>query len=317
MSLTHAHQIEQWSPDRLRSHPENVTIFGDPEESNRYEETLASIKANGIEEPLVVRADGTVLSGHVRLHCANAIGLKTVPVRVAAPFVDYHTEVKFLIRANTDRRMLTPGEIALALRRLKEIPREHGGAKAPMGRPKKSATSGTLSGSTRDSAAAAVGVSRHVADACEKVFGTEGVPEDFKAAVNTKKIAVTTAAKAVRSEEKRQGGAIKSPAALSSLVRPRETPRETVEPGETHEQRVAKAAAKYADLYARMVRAYREVDDVLTRMPLGSVLGPSEHHEYAALVRDLALRAWREIEAVQGPTNTGRQMALTVIQGGK
>jgi hypothetical protein len=64
------------------------------------------------------------------------------------------------------------------------------------------------------------------------------------------------------------------------------------------------------------VKAYREVDAVLTAMPLKSVIGPTEHHEYGNLVRDLALRAWREVEQVNGTTNAGRQMALSVITGG-
>ncbi len=98
------------------------------------------------------------------------------------PYATYLDEVRFVIRSNTDRRQLSPQEIALAFTRLKQIPREQGGAKAKMGRPSKSATSSGLSES-RDTAAELLGVSRNVAEACETIFTTPGVPDALKAAV--------------------------------------------------------------------------------------------------------------------------------------
>lgn len=308
-----AEQIESWPLERLRPHPENATIFGDPEESEAFAEIAKSIKAHGIWEPLCVKADGTILSGHLRFTVAQHLRLKAVPVRVFDPFASYLEEVRFVVRSNTDRRQLLPQEIALAFKRLKEIPREQGGAKGKAGRPSNAATSRGISGDTRHVAAEQLGVSRDVAEACEKVFATPGVPAELKAAVNRGKVAPTTAAKAVRAEEKRQGGAITSATALVALAteKPKPVP---VEP--THEQRVAMKAEAFRSAYARLVKAYREIDAVLTSMPLTSVIGPTEHHEYGSLIRDVALRAWREVEQVQGGTNAGRQMALTVIKGG-
>jgi ParB-like chromosome segregation protein Spo0J len=313
--------IEDWPLDRLRPHPENSTIFGDPEESSQYAEILKSIRKSGIWEPVCVKSDGTILSGHLRVTCARELKLKTVPVRVFPAFESYLEEVRFVIRTNTDRRQLSPKEIAYAFTRLKEIPREQGGAKAKHGGDRKvkmsegqGAACGTLN-KTRSEAASQLGVGRHIAEACEKVFSTPGVPAELKAAVNKGNVAPTTAAKAVRAEEKRQGGKIESPTALVALAteKPKSKPKlEAV----THEQRVAQKAAEYQALFARLVKAYREVDAVLTAMPLKTVLGHSEHHEYGNLIRDVALRAWREVEQVHGTTNAGRQMALTLIQGG-
>lgn len=316
-----SYAVEDVPVSWLRPHPENVAIFGDPEESGRFVDILKSIKANGIREALKVKADGTILAGHTRRFCAMRLGLETVPVHIVDDFETYFEEVKYLILSNTDRKPLTPGEIALAFRRLKEIPREQGGAKAKHGGDRQSADakkqgaeSRTLVGKTRDAAAEIAGVSRDVAESCEAVFFTEGVPDELKAAVNAGQIAKTTAAKAVRAEVKRQGGRIESPAALVAMAQPK---AKEEAPGETTEQRAARLAARFQSLHARLFKAYQEVDAVLSSQPLKSLLGPTEHHDYRRLIHDLAIRAWREIESVDGPTVAGRQMMLTVIQGGK
>jgi hypothetical protein len=76
-------------------------------------------------------------------------------------------------------------------------------------------------------------------------------------------------------------------------------------------------AEKYQRDYRELFDVYKNLDAILSRRPLKSVIGPTEHHEYGQLVRDVALRAWREVEAIQGQTNAGRQMMLSVIDGGK
>src|SRR5258706_8087152 len=156
--------IEHWPLDRLRAHPENATIFGDPEESAEFAQILLSIKKHGIWEPIVAKRDGTVLAGHVRLTCATQLELETVPVRVHEGFTSYLDEVKFVIHSNTNRRHLTPEQIAHSFKRLKEIPREHGGAKGKPGRrngSEKGGESATVSGKTRDVAADMLGEGTH------------------------------------------------------------------------------------------------------------------------------------------------------------
>lgn len=309
-------KFPEWPLTRLRPHPENGTIFGDAEDSNAYEATLASIRKHGVLEPLLVKEDGTILSGHVRLACATTLKLKTVPVRIIDAFKSYLDEVRFLIRSNTDRRQLSKLEITLAFKRLKAIPREQGGAKRKRGAPAgnanaakggvkiKGAEKSTIdSGKTSDAAAALLGVSRSVAEACETVFTTPGVPEALKEAVNTGKVAVTTAAKQVRAVVKEQGGSIQDPkplAAVANAPPPKRRPKDD--------------ADLFQESFGRLVRAYKEVDAVLTRMPLASVTNTKDHHDYRAVVRDVSMRAWREIEQVDGPTNAGRQM--TLIRGG-
>lgn len=300
----------------LRPHPENATIFGDPTESPEFDAILSSVRASGIWEPLIVKADGTILSGHLRRAVAEKLRLKTVPVRVADDFGSYRDEVTFIVRSNADRRQLTKGEIALAFKRLRGLPKEQGGTKRKMGRPAKDAKSsaGRQLSRSDDDAAETLGVKRDEARALETVFTTPGVPDELKRAVNKGTVAPTPAAKAVRAELKRQGDAIKDPSALKAVAapKPKAAPKT-----ETHEARVAKEAERYQTDYRELFDLYKQSAALLTRRPLKSVIGPTEHHEYAGLIRDVALLFWREIESVQGPTNAGKQMSLTVLAGGR
>lgn len=303
----------------LRSHPENVDIFGDPEESEQFEIVLASIKRDGIWEPLVIKANGTILSGHLRRLCAERLKLKEVPVRVHEEFAAYRDEVAFVIRSNTDRRQLTKGELAMAFKRLRNLPTEEGGTKKKRGRPEGSVggTNNGGSGSTikaREEAAAVLGIGEQEARALETVFTTPGVPDELKKSVNAGTVAPTPAAKAVRAELKKQGGAITDPAPLmpQAVKPPKAAPIRS-----DHESRIEDEAMAFDADYRKLFDAYKTLDGILTRRPLKSLLGPTEHHRYSDLLRDIAVRAWREVESVIGPTTTGKQMTLTVISGGK
>ena len=314
---------QTWPLTKLRPHPENSVIFGASDEDEDFASFVAAIKANGLWEPIVIKADGTILSGHRRFDAVTRLGWKEVRVRVAEAD-EYRDEVLLLVRSNTDRRQLTPREIGLAFKRLKDLPREQGGAKGKKGgdtRSKEakalrdqSAASGTLK--ARDEAADILKVGRHEASALETIFATPGVPEELKHAVDKKLIAPTPAAKIVAAEVKRQGGEITEPAPLKSWTAEKTTPQKPA-PAHEHERRVEEAAERMQRAQAALLELYRSLDRVLGALPLKSVTGPTEHHEYAGLIRDVALRAWREIESVQGPTNGGRQMALSVVNGGK
>ena len=61
MGLAAIYTVESWPLSKLRPHPENGVIFGDPEESKEFDEICASIKAIGVSEPLIVKADGKKL----------------------------------------------------------------------------------------------------------------------------------------------------------------------------------------------------------------------------------------------------------------
>jgi hypothetical protein len=300
----------------LRPHPENSVIFGDPEESEQFDAIKSSIRQFGIWEPLAVKADGTILSGHLRFTVAKQLKLKSVPVRVVDAFASYRDEVSFVIRSNTDRRQLTKGEIGIAFKRLKDLPKEEGGTKKKPGPKGNGGAKPTNSKKGRDDAAAMLGVGTDEARALETVFTTPGVPDELKSAVNSGKLAPTPAAKAVRTEKKRQGGEITDASALKAVAEKPVAPKASPAP-EAHADRVAAQVVAFDADYRVLFELYQKLDGVLTRRPLKSVIGPTEHHRWRDMIRDVSLRAWREIESVDGPTNVGRQMSLTVVSGGK
>lgn len=310
-------QIESWDLARLRGHPENAIIFGDPEEADEYEGIKADIKKRGICEPIVVKADGVIVSGHLRRAIAEQLGLKSVPVRIVPAFSSYREELEYIVRSNTERRHLSKQQLALAFKRLRETPRAQGGTSGGKGgRPRKGAERNLQSGAQvsrgDEDAAELLNIGVGEARALETVFTTEGVPDEVKRAVNAGVVKPTPAAKAIREEAKKQGGEVKDPAPLMKLVQPK-PPKEK----SPHEEHVDHEAARYLRDQRELLEAYKAVDRVLTRRPLKSVAGATEHQEYAQLCRDVALRAWREIESVQGPTNAGRQMQLVALDGGR
>ncbi|MCI4341471.1 MAG: ParB N-terminal domain-containing protein [Thermoplasmata archaeon] len=82
----------------------------------------ASIVERGIEQPIVVRADLTVLDGHTRLRAALLLGLPEVPIEVRGP-AGHHEEVQFVIAVNLVRRHLNDAhriELAAKLRPFEE-----------------------------------------------------------------------------------------------------------------------------------------------------------------------------------------------------
>lgn len=307
--------IEEVPLAELRAHPENATIFGAPEEDESFVSLKSSIKANGQWEPIIAKADGTVLSGHSRLRCLLALKLPTALVRRV--MVDsYREEIELLIRSNTDRRQLSPRQIAFAFKRLKETAKDEGGAKLAMGRPKRGEEkSGSKPILSRDQAASMLGVGADEARALEAVFTTPGVSEEVKAAVDAKKLAPTTVAKAIAVEKKRQGGEIKDASTLTAWAAEKVEKKAPASPSpmlvvSAHEERVAGEAKKLRVAMATLFELYKTADGVLTQMPLKRVLGFEDHNEYLSLIRDIAIRTWREVESVNGDTTVTTQLSL-------
>jgi hypothetical protein len=72
----------------------------------------------------------------------------------------------------------------------------------------------------------------------------------------------------------------------------------------------ARRRQKYETMVLRLLKATEDLDACLTEMPLQSVADTAKHHEYRTVLLDIAQRAWREIETVDGATDTGKRMAL-------
>lgn len=73
--------MSEWLVEKLRPNPRN------PRANLRdkgFEELVASIRAQGILQPILITKDGMVLAGHRRLEAAKVAELETVPVRILA-----------------------------------------------------------------------------------------------------------------------------------------------------------------------------------------------------------------------------------------
>ena len=81
-----------WRTSGLKPHPWSVAIYGDTAPDAAF---LESIQERGILVPLRVKADGTIISGHLRWAAAKQLGLETVPVRLVelASDLDEHEAI--------------------------------------------------------------------------------------------------------------------------------------------------------------------------------------------------------------------------------
>jgi protein gp37 len=69
-------ELELRNVSALRPHPKNQAIYGDKADDG----LIASVRAHGVMDPLVVTRDGLIVSGHRRWHAARRVGLEQVPV---------------------------------------------------------------------------------------------------------------------------------------------------------------------------------------------------------------------------------------------
>ena len=280
----------KWPVDRLTPHHESLLVFGAPKDSARYPKMLASVRRNGILEPLVARADGTLLSGHLRLACAREIGLATVPVRVMPLFADPCEELAYVIRSNSDQRPLTKRAIGFGFKRLTEVSREQDTLPRQRG-PRLRA-----------------GVSRSHARGCEIVFTTPGVPVAFKEAVLRRQVATRVAARAIAEELKRQGGVLRDLHFLLALVPPN---------GVARHQRVPAEEASDPSLDSRPSSPYgvcRTLDTTASETPLAGAVSATQHPEPRTRLLEINLRAGRETPGVESPRII-RKVSLTIDTG--
>jgi len=151
-------KIELCKLSVLREHPKNKRIFGDiesPETRQLLDEIKVSIIRQGLQEPIIVKKDGTVLSGHLRLTavqeliqeevvdkpnvCVAArmmLRKKIIPVRVHPNFEREEDELDYLILSNTTRRHLTREQRAEIFTFLQKRDAEDPDLKPKGGRPK-------------------------------------------------------------------------------------------------------------------------------------------------------------------------------------
>lgn len=105
----------------LKENPLSIAIYGEAEDVS---DLVESIKAEGILTDLIIKPDGTILSGHRRYRAARLAGLITVPVKVMTPR-DAVQEESWIIFMNRQRKK-TETQLLNEITRLKALLKDEG-----------------------------------------------------------------------------------------------------------------------------------------------------------------------------------------------
>lgn len=71
-------ETQEWPIARFREYPNNPRI-----NDHAVSQMAATIKEFGFRVPMIVRSDGELIDGHLRLKAARVLGLQTLPVVIA------------------------------------------------------------------------------------------------------------------------------------------------------------------------------------------------------------------------------------------
>lgn len=214
-------RIEKRKLGSLSNHPKNQEFFGNPDDAPNYESIRKSIERHGIQEPVIVRPDGTILSGHVRVsiyrEVLSARGLTQdqvnateVQVRVNSALEDDDAEIRFLIESNVNRRHLAADKLAILYEQLVQIyereSRRPGRPKGAKNKDPEGPRGRRLT--SKEKAAKNLGISRPKGEALISVYRNPLVSESLREEVKQKRISqahVVQAVKYVTEQAKREG----------------------------------------------------------------------------------------------------------------
>lgn len=201
----------------LRLHPDNVKIFGLPTDEANYEEIREDIRRRGLQEPLIILDDGTILSGHIRYSgvcwtleqsglTSDQIKGEMIAVRVHENFESKEEELEYLMSANDKRRQLDPRRMATSLERMEQIiEASEQGKKGKKGEALKRL-------------ADRLGVTFKLATTYRIIFSSKIVPEDYKDKVNSKSLATSTVIEAIKFAEESAKRESRAPSAEDVVI---------------------------------------------------------------------------------------------------
>ncbi|MFB2895185.1 ParB/RepB/Spo0J family partition protein [Aerosakkonemataceae cyanobacterium BLCC-F50] len=95
-----SNEIQHIELERLKPHPRNEEIYGSCES---IADLVELIKLKGHVQPLIIKADGTIISGHRRWRALTALGWKEAPV-IVGHFETEEDELFVLIAENRHRQ---------------------------------------------------------------------------------------------------------------------------------------------------------------------------------------------------------------------
>jgi hypothetical protein len=188
----------------LKPHSQNELIFGDPRNVPEYDEIKNSIRDSGVQEPIVIKDDGTILSGHLRFCALKDIAAENgkfshevdVQVRVHPGFISMEREMEYLFAANTQRRQLSPKQIAFAYKALLGNIEQQPKVKEP--RRKRGEAPRVRRPEIRERVARLFNVSVRNAENLAVIYQTAGVPVDVMEMVDQRQVSAKVAAEAVK-----------------------------------------------------------------------------------------------------------------------
>jgi ParB-like chromosome segregation protein Spo0J len=157
-----AHQMLATAKTKsLKPHPKNEAIYG--REPDLPADFLNSVKRLGVLQPLVVKSDGTIISGHRRFAAAKVLEIEEVPVLIGSYASDLD-EVEALVVLN-QQRLKSPSQIAREGMELQRIEAERAAMRRKATQNNESGKAVDLNsdhqeGRSLDHVAASLGISR-------------------------------------------------------------------------------------------------------------------------------------------------------------
>lgn len=193
--------FEHRNPFKLKNHKLNAEIYGDVADDD-----FVKSCERGIEVPLMILADDTIIAGHRRMQAARKLKMKDVPVIVRRDLVD-PLDIEWAFIISNKSREKTPAQLSKEAAKLFEIEEKRAAARksSTQAKPGEKAAQGggtsstTLApeenedlGKTRDIVGAALGVSgktaEKLADIGEKLEELEEKGHTNKAAELEQKV---------------------------------------------------------------------------------------------------------------------------------
>lgn len=95
--------------NELKDHPDN-SLFSKQESDAYFVDLENSIRKHGVLEPLLVRKDGVILSGHKRKLACSGLEVREVPVRRLMEDLSQEQETSLMLEANLCRSMYSDEE---------------------------------------------------------------------------------------------------------------------------------------------------------------------------------------------------------------
>jgi len=220
------------SVEDLKPHPISEKIYGEEELSESF---IDSIKQHGVLETIIVKPDGTIISGHRRWRAAKEVGLKTVAVKTVA-FKDDIEEKEAIISYNFQRektfsQKMAEAEVLHVIQKAKAEKRRLSTLKRGEHFPEVEHAPPRELGKTRDKVAVAIGIGsgRHY-DKAKTIWdkAKTGDKEALKMVkkLDGKEITIGKAYRDIKSKPQLTGRIGKTECPLKSIETPSELPAE-------------------------------------------------------------------------------------------